>query len=159
MPKATYKRQTVSWHTSQLVANFLNLSVETISRKESLCSCMASWSSARKPKVKHKWIIYLFMFDYIELYRDDIKRKKDKSSFISHYWISTCQVKSKRGLLRTCVMSFSSARKYRDQQTIWVALVFRKHIKSDECKFKRVFNLFFLFYECSKISPKICLPL
>ena len=59
----------------------------------------------------------LFMSDYIKLYRDDIKREKDKS-FISHYSISTCQVKSKRGLLRTCVMSFSSARKYRDQQTI-----------------------------------------
>lgn len=57
------------------------------------------------------------MFDYIKLYTDDRKMEKDKSSFISHSAISTRQVKSKRGLLSTCVMSFSSARKYRDQRT------------------------------------------
>ena len=58
------------------------------------------------------------------------KRGK-KTSLVSYVTMQfqLVQVKIKRGLLRTSLMSSCS-------------LVFRKHIKSDECKFKRFLNCF-----------------
>lgn len=97
------------------VSNFLNLSIETISRNESCHSYVASWFSARKQKVKHNWI-YCNLFDDIKLCKDEL-REKDKS-FICHYAISACQVKSKRGaVIRNSICaSLSSARKCRNQK-------------------------------------------